>query len=124
MAQAAEKKSVIQWERYSNFKIVVNTRAYITRAFSKYKPATFLVIVEEKEKAQAIIFMLLQREQFSEGMKSLKVEKKIPKRSKILQFTPFLGEEGLIRTKGRIGKNKFQSQVRINFKAKHSILLY
>ena len=50
--------------------------AYVWREFSKNKPATLLVSVEEKEKVRAIIFKLLQREQLGEEMNSLKFEKK------------------------------------------------
>ena len=103
MIEAEEKKAVIQWERFSNFNRLVNTVAYVQRAPSKYKPATLVVSIEEREKAKAIIFKLLQREQCVEEMKSLKFEKEIPKGSKILQFSPFIDEEGLIRAKGRIG---------------------
>ena len=51
-------------------------------------------------------------------MKSLRVDKEIPKSSKFLQFSPLLDEEGLIRAKGRRGKSH------LDFKAKHSILLH
>ena len=103
--QTEEKKAVIQWERFSNFNRLVNAVAYVRRAMSKHKPATLIVSVEEREKAKATIYKLLQQEQFSEEMKSLMAEKEIPKSSKILQFSPFLDEEGLIRAKGRIGKS-------------------
>ena len=117
MTQADEKKAVIQWERFSNCNRLVNTMAYVGRAFSIYKPATLLASVEEKEKAKAIIFKLLQREQFVEEMNSLKVEKELPKSSIFLQFSPFLDEEGIICAKGRIGKSH------LDFNAKHPILL-
>ena len=116
--QTEEKKAVIQWERFSNFNRLVNAVAYVRRAMSKHKPATLIVSVEEREKAKATIFKLLQQEQFSEEMKSLRAEKEIPKSSKILQFSPFLDEKGLIRAKSRIG----QSQ--LDFDAKHPILLH
>ena len=118
MIQAEEKKAVIQWERFSNFNRLVNTVAYVQRASSKHKPATLVVSIEEREKAKATIFKLLQQEQFGEEMKSLKAEKEIPKVSKFLQFSPFLDEEGLIRAKGRIGKSQ------LDFNAKHPILLH
>ena len=51
-------------------------------------------------------------------MKSLKVEKEIPKNSKILQFSPFIDQQGLNRAQGRIGKS------RLNFETKHPILLH
>ena len=94
--QAEEKKAVIQWERFSTFNRLVNTVAYVQRALNKHKPATLLVSIEEREKAKATISKLLQQEHFGEEMKFLKAEKEVPKGSKILQFSPFLGEEGLI----------------------------
>ena len=118
MIQAEEKKAVIQWERFSNFNRLVNTVAYVQRALNKHKTATVVVSFEEREKAKATIFKLLQQEQFDEEMKSLKAEKEIPKGKKILQFSPFLDEEGLIRTNGRIGKSQS------DFNAKHPILLH
>ena len=51
-------------------------------------------------------------------MKSLKVEKTTPKSSKILQLSPFLDEDELIRAKGRI----FKSQ--LDCSAKLQILLH
>ena len=51
-------------------------------------------------------------------MKSLKAEKEIPKGRKILQFSPFIDEQGLIQTKGSIGKTQ------LDFNAKHPILLH
>ena len=116
--QTEEKKAVIQWERFSNFNRLVNAVAYVRQAMSKHKPVTLIVGVEEREKAKATIFKLLQQEQFSEELKSLRAEKEIPKSSKILQFSPFLDEEGLIRAKGRIGKSQ------LDFDAKHPILLH
>ena len=92
--------------------------AHVRRAFSKNKPATLFISAEEKEKAKAIIFKLLQQEQFVEEMKSVKIEKEIPKSSKFLQFSPFLDEEGLICAKGRIGKGQ------LDFNADHPILLH
>ena len=96
----------------------MNAVAYVRRAMSKHKPATLIVSVEEREKSKATIFKLLQQEQFSEEMKSLRAEKEIPKSSKILQFSPFLDGDGLIRAKGR--KDKSQ----LDFDAKHPILLH
>ena len=118
MIQAEEKNAVIQWERFSNCNRLVNIMAYVHRALNKHKPATLVVSIEEREKAKATILKLLQQEQFGDKMKSLKAERKFQKGSKILQFSPFLDEEGLIRAKGRIGKSH------LDFDAKHSILLY
>ena len=72
----------------------MNTVPYIQRALNKYKLATLVVSIEETEKAKTIILKLVQQEQFGEEMKSLKAEKVIPKSNKIVQFSPFLDEEG------------------------------
>ena len=68
-----------------------------------------MIGIEEKEDAKATIFRLLQQEQFAEEMKSLKVERKLPKGSKILQFSPFIDQKGLIRAKGRTAKVNWTS---------------
>ena len=118
MAEAEEIIAVILWERFSNFNRLVNTMAYVRRAFSKHKPATLLVSIEEKEKAKVIIFKLLQRKQFGEEMLSLKVENEIPKSSKILQFSPFLDKRGPLCAKCRI------TESHLDFNANYPILLH
>ena len=117
-AKVEEKKPMIQWERFSNLNRLVNTMAYVQRVFKKHKPATKTLSVEERDAAQASIFRLLQQEQFAEEMKSLKAEKENLKNSKILQFLPFIDQQGLIRAQGRIGKSQ------LNFETKHPILLH
>ena len=118
ITQAEEKKPIVQGGRFSNSNRLVNTMAYVQRALRKKKPATKMIGIEENEDAKATIFRLLQQEKFAEEMKSLKAEKEITKGSKILQFSPFIDQRGLIRAKGRIGKSQ------LNFKAKHPILLH
>ena len=115
-AKDEEKKPMILWERFSNYNRLVNTMAYVQRVFKKHKPATKTLSVEEREDAQAIIFIL--QEQFAEEMKSLKAEKEIPKNSKVLLFSPFKDQQGLIRAQGRIGKSQ------LNFETKHPILFH
>ena len=51
-------------------------------------------------------------------MKSLEAEKEILKNSKILQFSPFIDQQRLIRAQGRIGKSQ------LNFETMHPILLH
>ena len=104
-------------ERFSNFNRLVYTIAYVQRVFN-HKPATKTLSVDEREGAQAGIFRLLQQDEFAEEMKSLKAEKEILKTSKILQFLPFIDQQGLIRAHGRIGKSQ------LNFETKHPILLH
>ena len=69
------------------------------------------------KKAKAFIYSLLQREQFGEGMQSLKSEKEIPEDSKNLQFSRFPDEDCLIWVKGRIDNSQ------LDLKTKHPMLL-
>ena len=115
-AKVEEKKPIIQLERFSVFNRLVKTMAYVQRVFRKHKPAIKTLSVEEREGAQASIFRLLQQEQFAEEMKSLKAEEEFPKNSKILQFSPFIDQQGLIRAQGRTGKSQ------LSFEKKHPIL--
>ena len=85
-AKVEEKKPMIQWKRFSNYNRLVNTMAYIQRVFKKHKPATKTLSVQEREDAQASIFRLLQQEQFTEEMKSLKAEREITKIAKSSSF--------------------------------------
>ena len=55
------------------------------RATSKTKAAAKIICIEAKEDA---IFILLQRDQFAEEMKSLKVDEEIAA-IKCLKFSPF-----------------------------------
>ena len=64
---------------------LVNTVEYVQRALIKCNSGTVVVDFEEREKAKAIIFKLLQ-EQFGDEMKSLEAEKEIPKGRKILKI--------------------------------------
>ena len=117
-AKVEENKPMIQWKRFSNFNRLVNTMAYVQCVFRKHKPATKTLSVEERECAQAGIFRLLQQEHFAEELKSLKAEKEVLKNSKILQFSPSIDQQGLLRAQGRIGKSQ------LNFETKHPILLH
>ena len=80
--------------------------AYVQCVFKKHKPVKKTSSVEKREAAQASILRLLQEEQFAVEVKSLTAEKEIPKNSKILQFSPFIDQPGLIRAQGRIGKSQ------------------
>ena len=75
--KAEEMNAFIKWKRFSNINRLVITVANVQRALSRYKPATPVVSVEDREKAKAIVFRLLQQKQFGEEIKSLKVEKKL-----------------------------------------------
>ena len=74
--------------------------------------------VSEREIAKMKIFRLIQQEQFPEEIAALQTGKELPRSSKLLQFDPFLDENGLLRAKGRISKSHLE------YETKHPILLH
>ena len=77
----------------------MNTVAFAKRALGRHKPAKLLVSFKEREKAKSKFFNHLQREQFGNEMKSLKVEKEIPKGGEILRFSPVIDEAEFVNAK-------------------------
>ena len=72
MIWAKGTKAVGQWEQFCSLDRLVNTVAHRQRATNKYKPASLVDSVEKREKVEAIILKLLQREQFRDAVKFLK----------------------------------------------------
>ena len=58
-----------------------------------------------------------QHKTFSESIKNLKRENELDKKDKLLQFTPFLDKDGLIRARGRLRHTK------IPYSQKHPVIL-
>ena len=99
-----------QWHSYlqpkkKNQSFNGNNFAISTDLITQCHTCGAFLSAEERENAQARIFRLLQHEKFAEEMKSLKVGKEILKNSKILQFSPFVDQQGLIGAQTRIGKS-------------------
>ena len=89
---------------------------------SKRKQPTIVVIVEQGEKASAIMFNYLEVRWWN----LQKYENRIRKGSRILQFS-FLRDvkDGLVCAKGRIEQNysAFAPKAELSFNAKHQVLL-
>ena len=63
-----EEKPIIRWERFRNFNRVVNSMSNVQRLFTKHKPATKTLSVEEREGAQAVTFRNEnERDEISQG---------------------------------------------------------
>ena len=83
--QFEENKTVIQWNRFTIFNRLVNTMANVLGALGRNQPATLAINFEERLKAKAINFKLLQQEKFGEEIRFLKVNREI----QILKFSLF-----------------------------------
>ena len=72
---------------------------------------------EEIMKAKVLLFRLIQHESFGDEIKALQQGKLISKNSSLLKLDPFLGEDGLLRVKGRLQESD------LTYDEKHPILL-
>ena len=73
-------------------------------------------MVKAQEKKAVIQWKRFSKFNRGKEMNSLKAKKEIPKSCEMLQFSPFLDEEVLIRPKRRIGKSQ------LDFNVKHETL--
>ena len=96
--------------------------AYVLRLKPKYSnnrtESGFITDPAELELAEQRLFYLVQLESFPIERKSLLNSTTISKKSKLSQFSPFIGPNGLIRASGRTKQLE-----RVVFDVKHPILL-
>ena len=118
VSEATEPEPEVDWNRFSNFNRLVNSVAYVLRFIKRVRSTSILLSVEEREYAKRTIFKLVQQELFPNEFSALTKSQNISNSSKILQFTPFIDANGLIRAKGRLGKSD------IDYDTKHPILLH
>ncbi|XP_043461940.1 uncharacterized protein LOC122498322 [Leptopilina heterotoma] len=110
---ALDTEILKKFSSYSNMKRII---AYCLRfkVTNHYKGP---LLVTELKNAEKTILKLMQREAFNDEINSLKQQKEINKKSKILALNPFLDQEGILRVGGRL-KNAI-----IPFSEQHPILL-
>ena len=101
-----EKKAIFQMEQFSVFNLPVNTMAYVKRALAKRNQQKRKLESRNKKMQKLKSFKFPQQEQFANEIKSLKVEKEIPKISRNSQSSTFIDKKGFNIAKGSIGKSQ------------------
>lgn len=92
-------------KKYSSLKKLLGVVAYCRRwlkVLKKEKNFSNHVTCEEKDEALTICLKISQEIEFPEEITNLKKEKPIKKSSRLLPFTPYLDEKGLLRLGGRL----------------------
>ena len=109
-------------EKFSSYAKVLRIMAYVMRVHPKHKPFRTmdksLQDPFEMDIAQQKVQYLAQGESFPGIRKQLLENKCISRSSPLLQYSPFVGSAGLIRSTGRI-----QRLEEVAFDMKHPILL-
>ena len=86
-----------RWTRFSKW----TTVAGVVRTMLSWKYRS-LIKFEINRKAEHILFRIIQKECFPEEFRSLTANQKVQRDSKLIQFRPFLGDDGLIRASRRL----------------------
>ena len=114
--------STFEWHKYSSFEKLLRVVAYLMRLIPKnetYRSVTGTITdPSELENAQTKLFYLAQSESFPREKKLLLKNSPLSRSSKLLQFSPFVGPNSLLRATGRTKQLEVSS-----FDAKHPVLL-
>ena len=113
---------MFEWQTYSSYENFLRIVAYILRLLPKnegYRSDSGLVTdPNEMRNAEMRLFYLIQQESFPVELKCLLKQSPVSNSSKLSQFSPFIGPQGLLRATGRTKQLTVS-----NFDAKHPILL-
>ena len=114
--------STLEWHKYRSFEKLLRVVAYLMHRIPKneaYRSETGTITYQsELEKAQTKLFYLAQSESFPIEKKLLLKNSPLSKSSKLLQLSPFVGPNGLLRATGRTNQLDVSS-----CDAKHPVLL-
>ena len=114
--------TTFEWQKYSSYEKLLRVVAYILRLLPKnegYRSDSGLVTdPNEMRNAEMRLFYLIQQESFPVELKCLLKQSPVSNSSKLSQFSPFIGPQGLLRATGRTKQLTVS-----NFDAKHPILL-
>ena len=108
---------MVQWERFSQFRRLVRTIAYIFRLRSPKASRCLPLQADDIKSAQLFILKLSQYETFAKEFKLISSDQQLP-HSVVSQLSPFIDECGVLRAKGRTRKAPS-----ISYAAKHPIIL-
>ena len=114
--------STFEWQKYSSYEKLLRIVVYMLRLLPKYSAnrtdCGLITDPAELELAEQKLFYLTQTESFPTERKNLLKSSPLNKSSKLNQFSPFIGPNGLLRTSGRTKQLEVAT-----FDVKHPILL-
>ena len=101
---------LIDIDRFSSWNRLWRTTAYVLRFVNNCRQKVAdrklgVFTVEEKRNAENELFKLSQKEQFDKEIVALREGRQISKQSTLAKLSPFLDSDGILRSRGRIGKS-------------------
>lgn len=108
-------------KRYSSYSRLIRIVAYILRFRTNCTPTqtkiSGMISNAEWAKAEIVVLRLVQKLSFPQEYDSIENNRLLPRNSKILQLSPFLDSDGLMRVQGRL------QNASVNQSQKHPIIL-
>lgn len=116
--------NVLLIERYSSFNKIMRITAYVLQAVkrfrSKYKTEVDTkgqLSTEELNDATIYWLSFTQLKHFGDELKDLKNGSPLNKKSRLIQLSPFLGGDGLMRVRGRL------ENANVSYDEKHPVIV-
>ena len=91
--------TVIDTDDFSSWKKLMRRTETVMKAVNIFRKRP---VTNSYEDARHHLLRQSQHKTFSESIRNLERENELDKKDKLLQFTPFLDEDGLIRARGRL----------------------
>ena len=112
----SSRTQVIDVHRFSSWNRLWRSTARVLRFVNycrrKSDVSSDVITVEDKAEAQNLLIKQAQSEAFGSEVKALQSGKPISKGSPLRKLAPFLDENGIIRSRGRIGKSNVAYEVK------------
>ena len=113
--------ALIDMSRFSKYSRMVNCIAYVHRFIAttrRLRPTSEFLSVGEIHKAEGALTLLCQQESFTAEVSALKSASGVSPQSQLHSLDPYLDEEGLLRSKGRLGESSL-----LTYDERHPIIL-
>ena len=124
MTQSTKITCVVPLEHYSSFEKLKRVIAWIIRyandsRLQKFeRQTTCYLTLSELTSAERYLFSIVQMDHFSAEVNLIKKSKPLPKGNRLLPFSPFIDESGILRVGGR------QRHAKIPYSKIHPVILH
>ena len=122
LTSAIQPSNVIEVKRYSSYDRVKRVVAWILRFINNCRPTRQrregLLYAFELRQAETKLWIHAQRDDFSDDLHSLKINKKLPRNSLLWTLHPIVEGSGLLRVGGRVSNSSF------SYSQRHPVILH
>ena len=115
-----EPTLVYDWVKASSFSKLTRIFAFVLRLLPKSRRALVTSLApsaDELARSENRLFFVAQRESFRAELRTLSTDVNVMSKSRLAPLSPFIGPDGLVRSKGRLSK-----MTGIPFQSRHPVL--